>query len=448
MRIRTITSASTLQRLFWSLGSFASFYGFRLAASLVLTRLLAPEIFGVMVVVHSMRLGFELLTDIGIEQNIVQHKEGLEPRFLNTAWTMQIIRGTYLSAIFFAISPFLAHFYNIDERIFRFIAFAPLINSFQSTAIFTLAKNLEVKRRALFEFRAELIGFVASVVTAFISPTVWAPVAGILIQLSSRSLLSYRLPHAPHKLMLDRTYAREILRFGRWIMISSLVMFAAGNLDRLVLGRMAPLAMLGIYGLARTMADLPALMARRLSYQLIFPMLSAYRQGGGDALPPQMRNARLKLILIAAVVIGLGASVSDWVIHLMYQRRYEQAGWMLSLLLFGTWASVLSSFNEALLLGSGKPAYESAANVVRFSILGGGLWLGYSWIGLPGAIGALIFAEIGRYIVVSFGQFHTRLSFTLQDGVATLVLIGLYAAIVLGRVELGLGTPWASLVAR
>ncbi|MFZ2994727.1 oligosaccharide flippase family protein [Sphingobium sp.] len=443
-RTRSDLSAM-LNRLFWSLGSFVSSYGFRLLSNVVLTRLLDPHIFGIMVVVQAMRLGIELLTDVGIEQNIVRHEEGLEPRFFNTAWTMQIIRGVGLSALFMALSPLFARFYDIDVRIFMAIAFAPLINSLHSTSIFALVKNLEVKKRTLFEFKAEFTGFVAAVTLALISPSVWAMVFGTLIAIATRSALSYRLPHPPHKLMLDRGYVKEIMIFGRWIMISSLVMFAAGNLDRLTLGKVAPLALLGIYGLARAIADIPALMARRLTYQIIFPMLAAARSKGDDSLLANIGPQRLRLVLAGAMIMGLGAASADWPIAILYDPRYAQAGWMLSLLLFASWISILSNLNEGLLMGSGRPSYESGANVLRFVILALGLWFGYRVAGFAGAICALIASEFGRYLFVAIGQRRMNLSFFRQDALATLVMIGASAVWIAMRHALGLGAPWDML---
>lgn len=413
---------------------------------MVLTRLLAPEIFGVMVVVHAMRLGIELLTDIGIEQNIVRHKDGLESRFFNTAWTMQIIRGSALSILVLLLAPLLGSAYGIDRNIFLVMALAPLINSLHSTAIFALVKNLEVKKRTLFELRAEMTGFVAAVTLAVISPTVWALVFGVLIQIATRTIFSYFLPHPPHKLMLDRACAREILLFGRWIMISSLVMFAAGNLDRLILGGIAPFALLGIYGLARSVADIPAMMARRLTYQLIFPLLAKHRQDGAAHLPARVHGDRLKLVLVAAVCIAGAAAGADWAIGILYDRRYDQAGWMLSLLLFGTWISILSNLNEGFLIASGKPSYESAANVVRFAVVAAGLWFGYTVAGFAGAIAALIASEAGRYLVVSFGQVRVGVSYLRQDLLATCAMGAAFALLLSGRIALGLGTPWSQFV--
>lgn len=434
-----------ISRFLWSLGNFASSFGLRLASNVVLTRLLAPEVFGIMVVVSAIRLGMELLTDVGIEQNIVRHHGGLEPRFFNTAWTMQILRGLVLSAIFVALAPWLGTFFDIDWRIFLAIGFAPLLNSLHSTSIFALSKQMEVKQRTLFEFKAEMIGFVASVTLAFFTRSIWALIWGTLIGITARSILSYRLPHPAHKLMLDRLHAREILIFGRWIMVSSLMMFMASNLDRLALGKVAPLAMLGIYGLARTIADIPALMARRLSYQIIFPMMSAAMHSNDAGATQRLKPMRLKLVLLAAVVMGVGAASGDWAVAILYDERYRQAGWMLSLLMFGSFVSILSNFNEGLLLGSGKPAYESGANLLRTVVLGIGLWFGYQAAGFAGAIMAMFAAELTRYLFVAMGQHRTKLSFVRQDIVALATMLVAAAGWLAIRHLLHLGGPWDTL---
>ena len=40
-----------------------------------------------------------LLSDMGLRQNIIQSHRGDDPAFLNTAWTVQIIRGFVLFAL-------------------------------------------------------------------------------------------------------------------------------------------------------------------------------------------------------------------------------------------------------------------------------------------------------------------------------------------------------------
>ncbi len=430
-----------LSRLFWSFGSFGASIGFRFAANLVMTRLLTPEIFGIMVVLNVVRFGFELLTDVGIEQNIVRHSDGLEPRFYNTAWTVQILRGAWLTGLFLAASRPLAEFYGIEPALFAAIAFAPLLNGLHSTAVFGLVKNLDVKQRTLFELRAEGLGFLVSVTLALIHPSAWALVFGVLISIATRSVMSYRLPGPKHFLVIDRAYFIEIIRFGRWIMITSLVMFMAMSLDKLVLGRIAPLAVLGVYGLARTIADIPAQLGQRLTHQLIFPMLAAARSARDAAAARAIGSARLRLSLGMAAGIGVGIACADWAVAILYDPRYADAGWMLSLLLISSFVAALSSFNAGILLGSNRPEFESAANVLRLVLLVPGLWYGHLWFGMPGVIGAVLVGEIGRYILIWIGQRAIGLSFTRQDLLATLILSGVAGGIILIRLFFDLSTP-------
>ena len=65
-------------------------------------------------------------------------------------------------------------------------------------------------------------------------------------------------------------------------MLSSLAFYAAIYVDRLYLGRVVPLATLGIYGLAKAIADLPNMVAGRLAFQIVFPFVSAQKTGLED----------------------------------------------------------------------------------------------------------------------------------------------------------------------
>ena len=88
----------------WSVFGFAASQGLRLVTTLVMTRFLAPSMFGVMSIAVMVNVIASLLTDLGIRQNIVQSRRGADPMFLDTAWTVQILRGFVIWAMALAIS--------------------------------------------------------------------------------------------------------------------------------------------------------------------------------------------------------------------------------------------------------------------------------------------------------------------------------------------------------
>ena len=79
-----------------TLGGTAGQQFMRLLSNLVLTRLLFPEAFGMMALIQTFTAGLQMFSDIGLRPSIIQNKRGEDPDFLNTAWTLQIIRGAGL----------------------------------------------------------------------------------------------------------------------------------------------------------------------------------------------------------------------------------------------------------------------------------------------------------------------------------------------------------------
>src|SRR4030067_2852480 len=87
LRQRVLQSGS------WTLLGYGVNQALRLGGNLILTRLLFPEAFGMMAIIQAVAFGAHMLTDVGIGPSVVQKERGNDPAFLNTAWTIQIIRG-------------------------------------------------------------------------------------------------------------------------------------------------------------------------------------------------------------------------------------------------------------------------------------------------------------------------------------------------------------------
>ena len=114
----TFSVGPLFRKAIWTVGSFGVGQALRLLMNIILARLLAPELFGVMSIVNSLRTGLELMSDVGIGQNVICNSEGDNPEFYNTAWTLQFIRGLLLWPIAAALAVPLAHFYNIPQLVY------------------------------------------------------------------------------------------------------------------------------------------------------------------------------------------------------------------------------------------------------------------------------------------------------------------------------------------
>src|ERR1700760_3062060 len=106
---------SIVVRLGWTTFGYGAVQLIRLVNNVILARLLAPQILGLMAVVNAIRTGVELMSDVGILQNIVSNPEGDQQRFYDTAWTMQALRGMLLAALCLLLAVPLARFFNYPE---------------------------------------------------------------------------------------------------------------------------------------------------------------------------------------------------------------------------------------------------------------------------------------------------------------------------------------------
>src|SRR6476661_1697302 len=78
----------------WSIGGYAVTQLLRTIATLTLARhFLGPEPFGVVGLVGVFIAGLGMFSELGILANVVQHPRGDDPQFLNTAFSIQAIRG-------------------------------------------------------------------------------------------------------------------------------------------------------------------------------------------------------------------------------------------------------------------------------------------------------------------------------------------------------------------
>ena len=139
-----ITRGEVFKGIIWTSSTYLMGLVDRFETNVILARLLAPEIFGIMVIVNSMRTAIEQLTDVGVGQNIIHNRKGGDQHFLDTAWTIQGIRGAFLCAAFIVMAFPLAQFFGLSilQNIFIVAGFASLIAGFTSTSIFLLDRRL------------------------------------------------------------------------------------------------------------------------------------------------------------------------------------------------------------------------------------------------------------------------------------------------------------------
>ncbi|NEQ25446.1 MAG: oligosaccharide flippase family protein, partial [Microcoleus sp. SIO2G3] len=136
-----------IRGMIWTIAGYGAGQILRFGSNLILTRLLAPELFGLMALVNIFVMGLHLFSDVGIGMNVVQNKRGDDPDFLNTAWTIQVIRGAFLCLACLLITWPLAHLYNEPQLLWLIPltgTLSTLVSAFNSPTLFLLERHMDV----------------------------------------------------------------------------------------------------------------------------------------------------------------------------------------------------------------------------------------------------------------------------------------------------------------
>lgn len=421
----------------------------RLGTNIVLTRLLAPEIFGIMLLINSLRTGTELLSDIGIGQSVVRSPNGEDRDFLDVAWTLQMLRGLLLTLFLLLAAVPIAALYDRPDLAPLILAISPvfLITGLQSAGLFTAQRHMQLQRRAVYEVANTVLASAIGIGMALVITSVWALIIALVLSTVATTLLSFlvferRLP----RFRWEGAHVREIISFGKWIFLSTAVYFAATSYDRFYFVAAVPIAMAGIYGVARTFSDMLAALAQRAGALLVFPRAAAM-QDRREELAPRLRHTRRKTLALVALALGVAVAGSDQFILLAYDQRYHAAAFMIPVLIVGVWFGILSTFADSMLMGAGRPAPGAWANFAKFGVMLAGLPIALARGSLLDALLVLVAAEIARWLALLPPSRRERFA-GLTDDIALTVLMAAAALTtkwLLGAIGLvpTLGEWWA-----
>ncbi len=419
----------------WTVGGYVLLNVVRLGTNLVLVRLLAPDVFGIVAWLSAVLVGLQMFSDVGIGPAIIQNPRGEDDRFLRTAYTIQVLRGWMIFGVACALAWPLAKLYGIGAFTYLIpvAALTAVLDGFRSTAFHRLNRHMRIRELTLLDFGRMLLQSVLMIVMARLWPNVWALLIPMLVAVAAEMTVTHFIMRDRHDgFGWDRPSARMLFSFGKWVFLSTLLTFLANSSDKFIFPGIFSFVELGVYSIALGLATLPTQAILSVGHKVIFPAYSEvaralqrrqeaqrgdlsaldaaaavepgeesgsyieWEQGADRFRRVFGRVRRVLLVLGALAVAGLVAT-GPWLIGLLYPANYQAAGWMLQLLAAGAWFQVLEVTNGSAMLAMGQPkwvALSMAGKVVAMAILIP--LLAWQW-GFSGAVAAVAGAEVIRY---------------------------------------------------
>jgi O-antigen/teichoic acid export membrane protein len=375
----------------------------RLASNLILTRLLFPEAFGMMAMVSVFLMGLAMFSDVGVGPAIMSSTRGDEADFLNTAWTIQIIRGLTLWLVACAFTYPISLYYGEPDLI-RYLPVAAMtlmINGFNPTRLETANRHMQAGRVTIIEVATQIVGIVTAVIFAWLLHSVWALViSGIAAALAHLAMLNVFLPGPANRLRWENRAAVELIHFGKWIFLSTVCGFAIGQADKVIIGGHLSLANFGLYNIAFFLASFPFMLGGMVMRRLLIPI---YRES--PPLASADNFARLRRMRVAAtgslsILTMILAFSGVWLVQIMYDDRYVMAGGIVVLIAVIQMPALIMMTCDQAALAMGDSRRFFVLTLVRAVFVVAGMLIGLQTAGLIGALVGQGLANVAAYPVL------------------------------------------------
>ena len=413
----------------WTLVGMGTSHLLRFGKSLLLTRLLLPDVYGTMAIVWSVLFALGMLSDAGLQAAALRHKDANDSDFMNTIWTMKIFRGLIL----FVITLFLAYpvsvFYSMPDLswLIPIAGFSFMLEGFSSTKIYTYQRNMVFGRLTLLEMGNEFIGTIVVIVWAYLQPGVGALIGGAMVNAVIHLTYSHLLvPGQRNSLRWKYEEVQDIFNFGKWILLSSIVYLIYSQGDRMLLGKLATPSELGVYSIAVMLSEVSSGVIIKINYNVVYPALNSIILGDRKKLSSVFYKTRLLTDVLITIPISILLVNAEYVIGMLYNSKYHEAGWMLKFLCIRLLMIASLNSTEHCLLALGKPKYSVAQNISRAIVMVVGTSIGWQIAGFEGFVLMVAMTEVPVLIVLWYGLIKNGIfNFRLEARTALAIIVGL-----------------------
>lgn len=337
----------------WSaMSQFSSIFA-RLFSTLIMTRLLAPKVYGVFATSLAVVMTLEWFSDIGVTPALVRHPRGQEPNYIQTGWWINLIRAAALTAACVALAVPLERYYRIPNfaGVLLVLSSMPVLQALRSPGLPSLRRRLDYRSLYWVDLAQIVVGTLASLVAAWYLRSVWAIALGTVSGYAAAAVASYVVCPVRPRRTVDWSVAREISGLSRQILVNTFLMAAWLNTDRLVGARYLSPEQMGLYAVALSLAMAFDSVLARLG-DVYFSMLA----GMPDQAAKRLRHGTTieRVVRWSVPPLAISIAACPAVIRLLYDPRYRAAGPILGLLFCRALIRGLAQLNYGYMLASGS----------------------------------------------------------------------------------------------
>lgn len=373
--------------MFWSLLQNMGAGGVSFIVTIILARILTPEIFGLVGMLAIFIQVSQTLVLAGFNEALIQKKDTDEEDYSSVFWLNLTLSILIYTTLFF-IAPYIAKFYHqpLLTLLCRVLTLVFVINAFSYVQEARLRKEMRFKTLTIIHIPSVGLAALISIAMAIYGFGVWSLIAMQIVSQLAYAIQIWIYAKWRPQLIFNRTKVRGLFSFGGKLMISAVLNSIYQNIYLVIIGKFFPLSSVGYYQTASKVVKTPSTTLSSALNSVAFPAFSTV-QDNNKRLKEGYKRIINQLLFWICPAFVFSAVLAIPLFHLVFGEKWLPAVPFFRLLCIVGIFYPLNSYNLAIVNVKGRSDIFLKLEVIKKIIT---------------TIGVLIAIPFGIWALVGF----------------------------------------------
>lgn len=292
----------------WRFAERCGAQGVSFIVSIVLARLLAPEVYGTIALVTVFITILNVFVDSGLANALIQKKDADDTDF-STVFYFNIVVCLILYVGVFCVAPAIADFYNDSELVpvIRVLSLTLVISGVKNVQQAYVSRTLQFKRFFFATLGGTIGAAVVGIYMAYMGYGVWALVAQQIFNATIDTVILWITVKWRPKAVFSYSRLKGLVAYGWKLLASSLLDTVYNNVRQLIIGKKYSSADLAYYNKGKQFPNFVITNVNTAIDSVLFPVISANQDNPEQVKSMTRRAIQTSSFVIWPVVMGLAA---------------------------------------------------------------------------------------------------------------------------------------------
>ena len=358
-----------IKSLFYKFTERFAVKGVGMVISILLARLIAPEIFGQIIILTICANLSLTLIEGGLNTALVQSRECDDRDYSTVFYITLVLSCVVIAAMQFLALP-IARYYKSPGMALplRVYIFSLLFSSFNSIQVAQLQREMRFREMMFCSLAATLAAGALGILLAWRGAGVWALTVYYFAQVVCSCTAMFVVLRWLPKSRFSRDSAKRLYSFGIRMLVSSLITNIYNDIRPLIIGRRFSTADLSYYNRGQTFSSTVSLNLDAAVQSVMFPAMARTQDNPAQVRLLFRRAKAMGAFLIFPVMLGM-AAVAEPMVRLLLTDKWLPAVPFVVLLSLGEAQVPLTSTNLILVKAMGRSDLFVRLAVLRRTLM-------------------------------------------------------------------------------